>query len=303
MSTINRWNHTLRELDRTSLLLLAVGLPIAGFFFLLWAIPITYGLTVSFFADPLNNPEFVGLGNYTHLLGEELFWTAFLNSAVYAVSSTLLSLVIGLGLALAVNQQLRGGNALRTLMLFPYLLPTIVVVFLWRFLLDQHLGLINQALLLTAIIDSPIAFFRDTTWAMPSVIVTSTWKYASFAFFIILARLQSIDASLYERARIEGATSWQAFRDITLPQIKNAILLIIFIRGIWMFNTFDIIWIATGGGPLDTTTTIPIMIYRVVFSQFAFGQGAALASILFLILVGVAIVFFTLFDPEGVDNS
>jgi len=133
---------------------------------------------------------------------------------------------------------------------------------------------------------------------MAAVVVSSVWKFGSFAFFILLARLQAIDPDLYERARVEGATTWQAFRDITLPHLRGAILIILLVRGIWMFNKFDIIYLATRGGPLDATTTLPIWVYELSFDTVAFGQATALAGLMFFLLAIVAAVYFAVFEPE-----
>jgi multiple sugar transport system permease protein len=136
------------------------------------------------------------------------------------------------------------------------------------------------------------------TWAMPSVVMTSVWKWTPFAFFIILAQVQTIDTDLYERARIQGATTWQAFRDITLPNLKSAILIIILVRGIWMFNKFDVIWLTTKGGPIETTNTLPIQVYKLAFTSLEFGQATALAGIMFTLLVAAGLLYFYLFSPS-----
>ncbi|ELZ43709.1 ABC transporter [Halorubrum coriense DSM 10284] len=299
MSAVSTLQGRLGEFDEKRLLLLAMFVPFTLFFVLVWGVPIGYALGMSLFSDPTGAAEFAFLGNYVDVLTSELFGTALWNSIVYALSSTVLSLVLGLGLALVVNRKIKGGNALRTMMIFPYLLPTLVVIFMWTFLLDPNVGAVNQFLLDYGVIQEPLAFFSSTTWAMPAAIVASVWKYGSFAFFILLARLQAIDPNLYERARVEGASTWQAFRDITIPNLRGAILIIILVRGIWMFNKFDIIYLATRGGPLDATTTLPIMVYELAFlGSPDFGGATALAGIMFLLLAAVAVVYFWAFKPE-----
>ncbi|AUV82712.1 sugar ABC transporter permease [Salinigranum rubrum] len=285
------------RVDSTTLLLAVCLVPLAAFFLVVWVVPILYALGMSLFEAPVRNPQFVGFGNYVAVVTDDGFVNAFTNSIVYAVSTTVLSLLLGLGLALAINQRIRGGVALRTLMIFPYLLPTLVVIFLWKFVLDPNIGILNQYLVDWGLFEEPIAFFSTLTWAMPAVVITSVWKFASFAFFILLARLQSIDPDLYERARVEGASSWQAFRDITFPHLRGAILIILLVRGIWMFNKFDIIYLSTRGGPLDATTTLPIRVFEIAFEQVAFGQATALAGVMFFFLAAVAVVYFTVFTP------
>lgn len=289
---------SLAAIDERRLVLLATFLPFAAFFGLVWVLPITYALGMSLFTDPTGAAEFVFLENYVEIVTGEAFWGALWNSVVYAVSTTVLSLVVGLGLALVVNQEIRGGGVLRTMMIFPYLLPTLVVIFVWKFILDPNVGVLNQWLLDLGLVASPIAFFSTRQWAMPSVVVTSVWKFGSFAFFILLARLQAIDPALYERARVEGASTWQAFRDITVPHLRGAILIILLVRGIWMFNKFDIIYLSTRGGPLSATTTLPIRVYEIAFDTVDFGGATALAGIMFSLLAVVAVVYFRTFEPE-----
>jgi len=298
MSTATRLEAALGEADERRLLLLAAFIPFTLFFTVVWGVPIAYALGMSLFENPTGTAAFVGLANYFEVLTGDTFVTALWNSVVYAISSTVLSLLVGLGLALVVNREIQGGNALRTLMIFPYLLPTLVVIFMWRFILDPNVGILNQYLVRWGLLEGPIAFFSETAWAMPAVVVSSVWKYGSFSFFILLARLQAIDPNLYERARVEGASTWQAFRDITVPHLRGAILIILLVRGIWMFNKFDIIYLSTRGGPLNATTTLPIRVYQLAFNDVNFGGATALAGVMFFLLAAVAVVYFRVFEPE-----
>jgi multiple sugar transport system permease protein len=298
MSTSTSLSTRLADIDERRLLLLATFVPLVTFFIIVWAVPILYALGMSLFTDPTGASVFVGVQNYADILTAPEFLTFLWNSVVYAVSTTVVSLLLGLALALVVNQQIKGGNVLRTMMIFPYLLPTLVVIFIWQFLFDPNLGVINQWLIDFGVIEEPIAFFSTLRWAMPAVAITSVWKFGSFAFFILLARLQAIDPNLYERARVEGASSWQSFRDITIPHLRGAILIILLVRGIWMFNKFDIIYLATRGGPLNATTTLPIRVYELAFNEVNFGGATALAGIMFFLLAIVAVVYFKLFTPE-----
>ncbi|WP_266082582.1 carbohydrate ABC transporter permease [Haladaptatus caseinilyticus] len=298
MSTVNSLKSSFTHLDERQLLLLATFIPFAAFFTIVWLIPIGYALWMSLLHDPTGAAIFTGLWNYVDILTSSDFPTFLWHSIVYALSSTVLSLLVGLGLALVVNQEIQGGSILRTMMIFPYLLPTLVVIFIWKFILDPNVGVLNQWLIQVGYIEDPIAFFSTLKWAMPAVVIASVWKFGSFSFFILLARLQAIDPNLYERARVEGASTWQAFRDITLPHLRGAILIILLVRGIWMFNKFDIIYLSTRGGPLKATTTLPIRVYELAFEAVDFGGATALAGIMFFLLAGVAVVYFSVFEPE-----
>lgn len=296
---VDRLRLTDARLDRDRLLVLGFLLPLIGFFAILWFVPMVYTVWSSLFSDPLVTPEFVGFANYVAVLVDDQFLYFLWNSVVFAVSTTVLSLVVGLGFALVVNRAVFGGASLRTLMVFPYLLPTVVVVFLWRFLLDQNLGLVNRLLLDLGLIDRPIAFFGTVALAMPSIVTASVWKWGSFAFFIVLANLQAIPDEYYERAMVQGASQWQQFRDITFPHLRGAILLILLVRGIWMFNKFDVIWLTTRGGPASVTTTLPIRVYDYAIRLGEFGMGTALASIMFVLLAVGGVVYFVGLNPES----
>ena len=298
MSVVERSRNLVSDTDRSRLVVFALLSPLALFFGVLWFVPMVYSVWASLFADPLGAAEFVGLGNYVTLVTSSEFFAFLWNSVFFAVSTTVLCLVVGLLFALVVNRTLRGGGILRTLMIFPYLLPTVVVVFLWQFLLDQNLGLVNRVLVDTGLIAAPIAFFGDASLAMPSIITASVWKWGSFAFFIILANLQAIPDEYFERAQVQGASQWQQFRDIMFPHLRGAILLIILVRGIWMFNKFDIIWLTTRGGPAEATTTLPIWVYDLSIRLGNFGQGTALAIIMFVLLSIVGVIYFVALNPE-----
>lgn len=283
---------------RNQLVVIALLAPLAVFFGVLWFVPLGYSIWSSFLSNPLGAAEFVGLSNYVAVVTSGDFLYFLWNSVLFAVSTTVLCLVVGLFFALVVNRVIVGGGVLRTLMVFPYLLPTVVVVFLWQFLLDQNLGLVNRLLIDWELISTPIAFFGNVSLAMPSIVTASVWKWGSFAFFIILANLQAIPDEYFERAKVQGASQWQQFRDITFPHLRGALLLILLVRGIWMFNKFDVIWLTTRGGPARVTTTLPIRVYDLAIRIGRFGQGTALAVIMFLLLSVVGVVYFTTLNPE-----
>lgn len=298
MAVRERLRSPTSGITRSQLVIGAFLTPLVGFFAVLWFIPMGYTVWSSFLTDPLGTATFVGLENYISVLTGGSFPSYLWNSVVFAITTTVLSLVVGLLFALVVNRALLGGGTLRTLMVFPYLLPTVVVVFLWRFLLHQNLGLVNRVLLEMGVISAPIAFFGSVSLAMPSVVTASVWKWGSFAFFIILANLQAIPDEYFERAKVQGASQWQQFRDITFPHLRGAILLIMLVRGIWMFNKFDVIWLTTRGGPAGVTTTLPIRVYDLAIRLGDFGRGTALATIMFVLLAVVGVVYFTTLNPE-----
>ena len=303
MSTTNSSSQVQRLFGRVknnrSIVAILTFTPLIVFFGLIWFIPIAYGLSLSFFERSILSSEmtWIGLENYQTIIESSTFWDALVNGVLYAVSTTVLSLLIGLLFALTVNAEFFGRRLTQTLMMLPYLIPSVITIALWKFLLAPS-GVVNYYLTSWGIIQENIEFFSSLTFAMPSLVIASTWIYSAFAFFTILGKLQSIPPSYYERARVEGATRWQMFRDITLPHLRGVILLVALVRGIFLFNKFDMIWVATKGGPLGATTTIPILIYKTTFNDYALGQATALAAILFLFLIIVAAVYFRVFKPS-----
>lgn len=243
--------------------------------------------------------EWVGLENYRTLLFHTPdYWASVWRGVIFTVASVSLQLIVGLGFALMLNRKFRGAALARTLAIFPYLVPTIAVALIWQWLFNESYGIVNAYALEFGLIDESISFFGSYELGMPILVIANSWKFTSFVVLILLARLQSIDQRMYEQAKISGASAWQMFRTITLPQLWSAIMLIVLLRLIWMFNRFDIIWLLTGGGPADATTTLPVHIYEITFQDFNLGLGSAAAMTLFAILAVFAIIFFWVFEPS-----
>lgn len=262
--------------------------------------PILYVFYVSLYEFHLLASEgtFIGLDNYIELAINPDVHNALFTGIIYAGGSVSFQVLIGLFLALVLNQKFFGSSFARTLAILPYLVPVITVVLMFRWMTSPLYGIINEIGVSSGLIADPINFFGNPDLAMASLIVASSWKYISFCVLVFLARLQSINDSLYEQAKISGANIYQMFRTITLPNLWNAILLVVLLRVIWMFNKFGDIWLFTRGGPLSKTTTFPIYIYETTFLEFSLGQGSAGAILLFVILSVVAIVYFWRFKPS-----
>jgi len=241
---------------------------------------------------------FVGFSNYVEIISSPETRNALWVGTVFAVGSVVFQLIIGLFLALTLNRQFRGSGVVRTFAILPYIAPTIGVVLMWKWLLNPIYGLVNKIGVSWGLFADPINFFGNPDLAMPALIVGTSWKFISFVILILLARLQSIDDSLYEQAKISGASQYQMFRTVTLPNLWNAILLVILLRLIWMYNKFGVVWLFTGGGPLSRTTNIPVLIYETTFQSFNLGKGSATAMLLFVILAIVSIFYFWYFEPS-----
>ena len=234
--------------------------------------------------------QWVGLANYQSLLADPAFIISFLNTLVWTIGAVALQVLVGVGTALLLNGPLFGRSAARGLVLFPYLLPTAVAVLVWRWLFNDLYGLVNHALLSAGLIAQPIAWLSHSPDAMIAVILVGTWKFFPFVVIAVLARLQSIPEALYEAARIDGASRWSQFWDITLPQLASVLSVVVLLRSIWDFKEFDLIYLLTGGGPGISTQTLPILVYREAFQLLNFGRGAAIA----VMMLGFMLLFFAL---------
>ena len=235
--------------------------------------------------------RFVGLDNFEALFTDPGFWQSLVNTLIWTAGSLTLQIVLGVGFALLLNGSLIGRSLARGLVLFPYLLPTAVAVLVWRWLFNDLYGFLNYVMLELGLIRQPVAWLSHMPDAMISVIVVGAWKFFPFVVIAVLARLQSIPAGLYEASRIDGASRWAQFWDITLPQLSGVLAIVLLLRAIWDFKEFDLIYLMTGGGPGAATETLPLRVYRAAFQLLDFGQAAAVSVTMFAIML----VFFALY--------
>ena len=261
--------------------------------------PIVWAIAAGFFEIPVFDPawEFVFLDNYVELLTEGAFWMSVWRSVLFAGGSTAFQLVVGTGIALLVNRSFRFSNVVQTIVILPYMIPTAVLGFMALWMGNAQWGVINAVLIDVGVLDGPFSWFGRHSTAMIAVILTSSWKFTIFVTIMVLARLQSIPTDHYEAARVAGASTYQVFRDITLPNLKSVIFIVVLLRGVWMFNKFDIVWVLTGGGPGDATRTAPIYAYELGFGLTRLGKAAAMSTILFVLLATVAVIYFRVLEP------
>ncbi|MFA1610826.1 carbohydrate ABC transporter permease [Halobellus rubicundus] len=261
--------------------------------------PIVWAIAAGFYEIPVFVPqwEFVFLDNYIELLGEGPFWASLWRSVVFAGGSTAFQLVVGTGIALLINREFRFSRLVQTVVILPYMIPTAVLGFMALWMGNAQWGIINRVLIDFGILSGPFSWFGRHSTAMIAVILTSSWKFTIFVTIMVLARLQSIPDDFYEAARVAGASRYQVFRDITLPNLKSVIFIVLLLRGVWMFNKFDIVWVLTGGGPGDATRTAPIYAYELAFGMTRLGKAAAMSTLLFVILASVAVIYFRTLQP------
>lgn len=291
---VNGW-RTLRAREaRLAWLLIA---PTAIIVFGLVVFPAIFSVWISFRDVGLNNlndvfnAPFVGFENYVKVFNDFAFkwqgfnsWGAAVTSIVYSFVATSLTVLVGLIAAIMLNRPFRGRGAARAVFLIPYVAPIVSVAFVWRWILDPRpSGVVNDILMSLGLIDLPIAYLATRGLALFLVILFEAWRYFPFAMLMILARLQAIDSTLYEAADVDGASTWQKFWFVTLPELRYVLGAIFLLRLMWTFNKFDDIFLLTGGG--FGTKVLPVLTYEFSFKLFDFGRGAATAMILLVILV------------------
>jgi multiple sugar transport system permease protein len=242
----------------------------------------------------------VGLENYRTLFDDPAFWNAVGLSITFTAGSIVFQFTIGLALALLFNTPFPGNNVLRSLMLLGWLMPTILSgsVFLW--MLDGDSGIINYALTSLGIIDEKQYWLIDPGTALAGTIVANIWVGIPFNMLLLLAGLQAIPTTLYEAASIDGASGWTQLRTITLPLLRPVALSVLLLGLIYTFKVFDLIYVMTGGGPVDVTTVLPIYTYQQTFEFFNFGLGAAAAVVLLLAMLGIAVAYIWISRHEEV---
>lgn len=220
--------------------------------------------------------EFAGLGNYRFLLADDRFWNAARNTAYFTAASVSLEIVLGLGIALLLNRPFRFKGAVIALVLVPWAVPTVVSARMWEWMYHTDFGVLNH------LVGAQINWLGSPFLAMHAAIAMDVWKTTPFAAVLLLAGLKVIPGDLYRAARIDGAGAWDLFRRITLPLLTPVILAALVFRTLDAFRVFDAVYVLTGGGPANTTETLSIYAYKVLFQTLRFGYGSALATIIFL---------------------
>jgi multiple sugar transport system permease protein len=287
-------------LSRRYVLAVLTIVPATVLFLFVNVVPIVWAVVGSFYEIPAFSPvwSWAGLDNYASILRNPEFYATLRRSIVFALGSVAVQLVLGTAVALLLNRSFRGSTLARAIMMLPYLIPTAVLGFIALWMGNSQFGIINQILVQFGLIAEKFPWYGNTDTAMIAVVLTSSWKFTMFVTIMVLARLQSIPEGLYEAAAVMGATGFERFRDITLPNLKGVIFIVVLLRGVWMFNKFDIIYVLTRGGPREVTTTVPIYAYKVAFNQLSLGRAAAISTLLFVMLVGVAFLYFRVLEPE-----
>jgi multiple sugar transport system permease protein len=239
--------------------------------------------------DLFSSPRWVGLENYARMTGDELFWQAIKVTTIYTLAYVPAEMIGGLSLALLVNQKVRGIGGFRTIFYLPSVLAGVAYVVLWMWIFNPQGGLLNTLLAYVGI-QGP-RWLIDPDWALPSLLLMTFWGWGR-AMVIYLAGLQGVPPELYEAAAIDGAGDWAKLWRITIPMITPTILFTLILSVISTFQTFTSAFVATNGGPLDSTLFYVLYIYRQAFQFFRMGYAAAMAWVLFLIVLALTLILF-----------
>jgi multiple sugar transport system permease protein len=263
--------------------------PAMVIFFVFTLLPVAIALYLSFTNyDVFTKMDWIGAANYQDVFEDEFFWRAFWNTTTYTAWTIPLSMAIGLGLALLLNQKLRGLGAYRTIYYIPVVTSMVAVAMIWIQLFDPLYGVLSNGLEAVGI--KGIDWLGDPNLAMPSIIAVSVWKVIGWNMLIYLAGLQGIPAYLREAAAIDGANRWQTFSKITLPLLQPTTFFIFVTSLIGAFQVFDQVYVMTGGGPANATTTLVHQIYNAAFKALDMGYAAAMSFVLFGIILVVSLL-------------
>lgn len=232
--------------------------------------------------------RFVGIDNYLFLLRDDRFWNALKNTVYFTALTVSLELVLGLSIAMLLNRSFRFKGIARALVLIPWAIPTVVSARMWEWIYNTDFGILNY------LIGSKINWLGNPLWAIHAAIFMDVWKTTPFVAILLMAGLQVIPQELYHAARVDGAGSRAIFRRITLPLLLPVILVVLIFRTLDAFRVFDAVYVLTGGGPANTTETLSIYAYKILFQTLQFGYGSTLSVIVFLCTGAISIFYIRL---------
>jgi multiple sugar transport system permease protein len=227
---------------------------------------------------------FAGLEHYMVLLQSPRFWNSLGVTIYFAGVSVALETALGLGLALVLAYRVPGVGWARALILLPWAIPTVVTAKLWDWMYHPELGIVNYLLQAGALTAAPVNWLGTPAWAIHAAIIADVWRTTPFVVILLLAGLATISPDLYRAAALDGASLWQSFRHVTLPLLRPVLLVVVLFRLIDALRAFDLLYVMTGGGPADSTETLSIFAYKILFQSLQFGYGSAIGVTIFLIV-------------------
>lgn len=264
------------------------------------AYPIFRTFQLSLYKAPSSAAKtFVGLENYVYIFTSDIFYQLLWQTGRWVVVGVALKTLFGLLIAVHLNHEIRGRKSFRTLFLIPWGIPYAISAVVFEWMLNPQYGYMNSFLLEIGLIQEPFGLLGNPSLAWIGVVAADVWIGTPFMAIILLAGLQSIPDQLYEASAIDGAEKWEQFRHITIPQLKGVLFIATLLSTIWTFVSFDVIWTMTGGGPVNSTSTLVTWIYETGFSENSLGLGAAYSVIGFFVLAFFAVVYLRIYTSGG----
>ena len=251
---------------------------VGTFVFIIIPIFCSFGLSFTKW-DLLNEIKFIGLQNYKDVFTEPALLKILINTFVYAISTTIFGVIIPLILAYIINLKIKGSEFFKTAYFLPFVTPMIVIGIIWEWIFDPNIGILNSILKLH------INWLYDTNFAMPALIIVSVWKLIGYNMIIFLSGFSTLNNDLLEASKIDGANEYETFKYVTVPLLSPTIFFVVIITAISSFQVFDLIYVMTQGGPLDSTNVLVYSIYKNAFEYFNIGKASALAYVLFAIIL------------------
>jgi ABC-type sugar transport system permease subunit len=291
----NRQTQARNLTQRMSIEGLLLYLPAILLIFGIVVFPMIFAFRLSFTSAraSIENLKFTGLRSYGLILGDIRFWRSIGRSLIFTVGCLIPQIVLGLMMASLLNHpMLKWKMLFRGLAIAPWLIPTVAVAMIFRFMFNDVYGIINEILMGIGILKAPYAWMAHENSAMGILILANVWRGTPLMITMFLAALQGISADLYEAARVDGANAWTQFMRITVPLLLPVIMVSGILRFIWTFNFYDLPWVMTGGGPGEATQTAPLYAYVRAFSGYRFGEGSAITILLFFILIIFSVAYF-----------
>jgi multiple sugar transport system permease protein len=243
--------------------------------------------------------QFVGFKNFARLLSDHIFWLSLYHSILLTVVVVALQFVFGLILASAMQQDLPGMSLFKSIIMASWVIPVAATVIMFKFMAQPDIGLINIILRSLGMGNLARYWLGDPKVALPFIMLLHLWRNVPFYGITFLAAMQAIPKSYYEAAEIDGAGAWKKFLYITLPGIRNMIVVMVTIHVLWTFNNFDFVYLATGGGPVDATNVLPVYVYRQSWESYALGYGASIGTIMLIILMLYFVIYLRIHERGG----
>jgi len=280
---------------RHKLIGLAFAIPVIVFLLAFVLYPVLYNVWLSFTNASLikKTSSFVGIDNYIKIFSNKLFLKYFWNTIRWTFFSVLGQLVLGLGIALLIARPMKGGTALRSFLLIPYVVPAVTLALVSKWIMNSDYGIVSYWLQQAGLVEARQSLLAMQGPAMWVVVILNVWRSYPFPMLIYWAALKSIDKQIYEAATVDGAGKWKTFLHITLPQLRNTTIVLAVLRIIWTATYYDLIFMVTGGGPSGSTTHLPILIYQASFGSYQIGYAAAISMILGVLMFACIIFYVT----------